>query len=59
MATDAPSLTAVYSDESHSARLARKSKEAPFMPIGKGEKKKKKNEWYVFWLYCVVLMCCS
>lgn len=42
MATDASSLTAVYSDESHSARLARKSKEAPFMPIGKGEKKKRR-----------------
>jgi hypothetical protein len=35
MATDSASLTAVYSDESHSSRLARKSKEAPFMPIGK------------------------
>jgi hypothetical protein len=39
MVTDSASLTAVYSDESHSARLARKSKEAPFMPIGKREKR--------------------
>jgi hypothetical protein len=39
MATDSASLTAAYSDESHSARLARKSKEAPFMPIGKCEKR--------------------
>lgn len=34
MVTDSASLAAVYSDESHSARFARKSKEAPFMPIG-------------------------
>jgi len=54
MVTDSASLAAVYSDESHSARFARKSKEAPFMPIGKYEKK---NEWYDFWRYCVVLMC--
>jgi hypothetical protein len=47
MASDSSSLAAIYSDESHSARLARKSKEAPFMPIGKYEKE-----------YCVILMCC-
>jgi len=34
MASDSASLAAAYSDESHSARLARKSQEAPFMPIG-------------------------
>jgi hypothetical protein len=39
MASDSASLAAAYSDESHSARLARKSKEAPFMPIGKWEKR--------------------
>jgi len=39
MATDSASLTGVYTDESHSARLARKTKEAPFMPIGKCDKR--------------------
>jgi hypothetical protein len=39
MATDSASLTAIYPEESQSSRLARKSKEAPFMPIGKCEKK--------------------
>jgi hypothetical protein len=33
MVTESTALT-TFSDETHSSRLARKTKEAPFMPIG-------------------------